>query len=152
MQENGASMAKLNISQAARATGKNRSTIQRHIKSGKLSMSQNASGETVIDTAELIRVFGELKQDATVKQHIAGVAESGTIPQLATSTIEALQKELEAARERERTALKREEWLKEQLYVERERSKELERRLLPPSEATRAVKKRRWPWQRVKKA
>ncbi len=53
-------MAILNYSAAARAAGVARSTIQRHIKSGKLSATTRADGARGIDTAELLRVFGEL--------------------------------------------------------------------------------------------
>ena len=46
-------MSKLNISQAARITGKSRTTIHRKLKNGTLS----AQGG-LIDTSDLIRVFG----------------------------------------------------------------------------------------------
>lgn len=46
----------VNIQQAISLTGKSRSTIDRYIRSGKLSRTDKG-----IDTAELIRVFGELK-------------------------------------------------------------------------------------------
>ena len=129
-------MAKLNISQAARATEKSRSTIQRYIKSGKLNVHKNAAGETKVDTAELIRVFGELNKNTIQLLHVSGATKSSTKTQFATPAIEILQKELKTARERERDALKREEWLREQLNAERERSKDLEQRLLPAQGAS----------------
>ncbi|MCH8294676.1 DNA-binding protein [Candidatus Poribacteria bacterium] len=58
-------MAKLNITQAAKTVGVHRSTIQRHIKQGLISCQVNGNGEKVIDTAELIRHYGELKEPAT---------------------------------------------------------------------------------------
>jgi hypothetical protein len=45
------------INQAMALTGKSRSTIDRYIKLGKLSKTDKG-----IDTSELMRVFGELKQ------------------------------------------------------------------------------------------
>ncbi len=54
-------MAKHSISEAARITGKSRSTIHRHIKSGQLSKELSNDGSPVIDTSELQRVYG-LKQ------------------------------------------------------------------------------------------
>jgi hypothetical protein len=45
------------LSQAATATGKDRSTIQRAIKTGKISANLNESGAYQIDPAELHRVF-----------------------------------------------------------------------------------------------
>lgn len=64
-------MTKLNVSQAARATGKNRTTLYRHMSSGKLSVEKDATDNPVIDVSELERVYGTVKMDAapaTVKQ------------------------------------------------------------------------------------
>ena len=55
-------MAILGISAAARAAGVNRSTLQRAIKTGRLSATIDAAGERGIDLAELLRVFGPLRQ------------------------------------------------------------------------------------------
>lgn len=60
-------MAKLNLSQAAKLTGKNRTTIWRHINSGKLSSERDRDGLPFVDTSELIRVYGEIKLSATPK-------------------------------------------------------------------------------------
>lgn len=54
---------KYTLSQAAEATGKNKATIQRAIKSGKISALKNSSGAYEIDPSELHRVF-----DATPKR------------------------------------------------------------------------------------
>jgi len=59
-------MAVVSISEAATLTGKNRSTLHRHIATGKLSRVANGDG---LDTAELIRVYGALKNVAL--QHVA---------------------------------------------------------------------------------
>ena len=53
-------MSRVNISQASRLTGKSRTTIHRKLKSGELSI-QNG----LIDTSELIRVFGQLVTNDT---------------------------------------------------------------------------------------
>lgn len=47
----------LTLQQAANATGKAKSTIQRAIKSGKLSASRKEDGSYGIDTSELDRVY-----------------------------------------------------------------------------------------------
>lgn len=52
-------MAQVNISQAAKLVGKSRTTIHRKINKGELSISNG-----LIDTSELIRVFGELKSES----------------------------------------------------------------------------------------
>ena len=48
---------KYTLSQAATATGKNKATIQRAIKSGKISATKNSSGAYDIDPSELHRIF-----------------------------------------------------------------------------------------------
>lgn len=53
---------KYTLSQAAAATGKNKATIQRAIKSGKISASKNTSGTYEIDPSELHRIFDATTQ------------------------------------------------------------------------------------------
>ena len=53
-------MAIVSISEASKLVGKNRSTLQRHIATGKLSKAIDASGLSGIDTSELIRVYGAI--------------------------------------------------------------------------------------------
>lgn len=48
---------KYTLSEAASATGKNKATIQRAIKSGKISAAKSESGSYEIDPSELHRVF-----------------------------------------------------------------------------------------------
>ena len=62
MDESEVFMALVSISEAARLTGKSRRTIQRYVATGKLSMSQSDATGKSIDTSELIRVFGTIKQ------------------------------------------------------------------------------------------
>lgn len=50
-------MTQLTLPQAAKATGKDRSTLFRAIKSGKLTATKNANGDFVVDVAELDRVY-----------------------------------------------------------------------------------------------
>ena len=57
-------MAKLNMSQAAKAASISRATLYVHIKEGKVSVEtirKNGKEVRVIDTAELMRAYGELK-------------------------------------------------------------------------------------------
>lgn len=62
MDESEVFMAQVSISEAAKLTGKSRRTIQRYVATGKLSMSQSGTTGKSIDTSELIRVFGTIKQ------------------------------------------------------------------------------------------
>lgn len=75
-------MAKISISEASRLTGKNRSTLHRHIKSGKLSKIMD--GDTpVLDTSELVRVYPSFKVPVAV-QHDAVVLQMNSMQQAAT--------------------------------------------------------------------
>lgn len=53
-------MALVSVTEAARLTGKNRATIHRYIKQGKLSQSTDATGSKKVETSELLRVFGTI--------------------------------------------------------------------------------------------
>jgi hypothetical protein len=66
-------MAKINISQAAKMTGKTRTTIYKKIKSGELSAELGNDGNRLIDTAELLRVFGDLVTPDTVSMDVHGI-------------------------------------------------------------------------------
>lgn len=96
----------VNIQKAMALTGLSRSTIQRHIKAGKLS--QTSKG---IDTAELIRVYGELKQ-VSESVNESGKSNNSISQEWFIKQIESLQSELKQVRaeamERERQALERE--------------------------------------------
>lgn len=50
-------MPELSLSQAAKLTGKSKSTINRAIKTGKLSANRHEDGSYSIDPAELARAF-----------------------------------------------------------------------------------------------
>ena len=60
-------MACHTISEAASITRVNRRTIYRYIKSGKLSASVTRDNKTMIDTSELLRVFGKLSQPEVIE-------------------------------------------------------------------------------------
>ncbi|MGK3285756.1 helix-turn-helix transcriptional regulator [Klebsiella pneumoniae] len=51
-------MAKVSISEAARLTGKSRTTLHRLIKAGELSTCRGERNAKMLDTSELLRVFG----------------------------------------------------------------------------------------------
>jgi len=60
-------MAQVLVSEAAKMVNKSRKSLYRHIKEGKLSVSQSVSGEKTVETSELIRVYGALRQVETVQ-------------------------------------------------------------------------------------
>ena len=55
-------MTLLTIAQAARTVGVARSTVYAHLRSGKLSAIRTPTGERRIDTSELARVYGAVRQ------------------------------------------------------------------------------------------
>lgn len=72
-------MAKHSITEAAKLTGKARSTLHRHLKEGKLSKELDADGQPVIDTAELVRVYGPLlSQDSRTDD---AIGQQATVPE-----------------------------------------------------------------------
>jgi len=60
-------MARLNLTEAAKAANVSRSTLYRHIKEGRISRTLNHNNEPVIDVSELMRVYGELEQRYSTK-------------------------------------------------------------------------------------
>ena len=59
----GMTMALVTISEASSLTGKSIKTIYRHIDTGKLSSTLDENNKKQVDTAELVRVDGEIKID-----------------------------------------------------------------------------------------
>lgn len=56
-------MALLPVSKAADLVGLSRKTMYANVRSGKVSASKDSKGMLLIDTSELIRVFGVLRQE-----------------------------------------------------------------------------------------
>ena len=131
-------MTAFSISAAARATGVDRTTIYRAIKSGRLSATTTATGERGIDLAELLRVFGPLPQ-AQQGEDVA-LPHSATPEHTADATlIKVLQEQLQQACEREHQAQEREarlltmlETAQQVLQAEQQARRDLEQKLLPP--------------------
>jgi hypothetical protein len=67
-------MALVGLKRASELTGKNQSTIHRAMKAGRLSYSLSDSGERLLDTSELTRLFplksddDGLRNDASAEQ------------------------------------------------------------------------------------
>ena len=92
--------SELSLTQAAKIAGKSKSTINRAIKSGKLSAIRRDDGSYSIDGAELARVF-------QIGTQLDSNWVSGAPPmeQVRTATLEAENAALRAALDREREAL-----------------------------------------------
>lgn len=104
-------MAKVNLTQGAKLAGVSRSTLNRHIKEGKISKANGSDGKPWVDTSELQRVYGGLSRD-TPSQSVP-MKQHRTPDDTAKNDIEiaVLRAELNATKERLDEAQKdRDEW------------------------------------------
>ena len=90
-------MAVLGLREAAAAVGVTRQTIYRHTKSGKLSAVTRDDGTQGVDTSELLRVFGKLRDPATVTQDGNRESRDGNGDSLLHGEVEALKRALAVA-------------------------------------------------------
>jgi 2',3'-cyclic-nucleotide 2'-phosphodiesterase (5'-nucleotidase family) len=121
-------MAKVTVTEAARLAGIARQHLYRaYINTGKLSIDKDFNGRPVVDTSELLRVFGELKvslddderrHEETVEktnENIVSHHENNAKDEV----ISLLRQELEESKAREKEILEkadaRELWLRQQL-------------------------------------
>jgi hypothetical protein len=86
------------LSEAAKATGKNKTTIQRAIKNGKISASKGDTGSYEIDPSELHRVFPTVAAQQATRNDTQQCTFSSTNSYLAR--VLELEKELAVAHER----------------------------------------------------
>lgn len=126
---------KYTLSQAATATGKNKATVQRAIKSGKISAVKNSSGAYEIDPSELHRIFPAMAQ--RVAQH--DISNETQRPDKYDETIQLKLDLLEAEREREREQLQS---TIDDLRARLDRSEDRITALLPAP-----TKRSWWPWK-----
>ncbi|GFO76497.1 hypothetical protein BPLS_P4311 [Bathymodiolus platifrons methanotrophic gill symbiont] len=84
-------MALVTMTEASRLIGKSKQTLYRHVSSGRVS--RNSDG--FLDTAELIRVYGDLKQNTTSKVTKTSVP----VVQVERSHIEWLEKQVDGLRD-----------------------------------------------------
>lgn len=133
-------MTILTISAAAHAAGIDRRTLQRAIKSGRLSATANAAGERGIDLAELIRVFGPLRempqeppqgQSAAMSRDALGSAAGAALLEALRDQVRQAQEQLRQAHEREQQVQQEKTRLLSLLEAEQAARHELEQRFLP---------------------
>lgn len=104
-------MAKVNLTQGAKLAGVSRSTLNRHLKDGKISKGIDASGKPCVDTSELQRVYGSVSH--SVSHRDVPMTQRRTPPETAENMTEIalLRAELSVAKERlEETQKDRDEW------------------------------------------
>ena len=124
------------LGQAAKATGKAKTTIQRAIKKGQISAQKSDSGAYSIDPAELHRVFPTVSGDTPAEQsqrndaqHPAEHLENAVLK----AENEQLRQQVEDLREQ-----------REDLREQRDSWRQQATALLPAPEPKRSW----WPWRR----
>ncbi|HAT1528471.1 TPA: DNA-binding protein [Morganella morganii] len=142
-------MALVSISEAARLTGKARSTLHKYIKQGKLSTTtvQN-TGNKSIETSELIRVFGKISNSSTTDGD--SVTHVSKLQQETPSTTQSLQIKLQLL-EQENAHLKAEKELLSKNLDDIRQAMLLIESKLPTSPETVAPVPTRKSWQFWKK-
>lgn len=92
-------MAKVSISEAARLTGKSRTTLHRLIKTGELSTCSGVRNSKMIDVSELIRVFGDISSPVQNQSKEQVTEQRVTVPASADGqVISSLKQEVEHLR------------------------------------------------------
>ena len=132
-------MPKVNISEAARMVSKSRSHLyEKYINPGVISVETDREGKKVIDTSELIRVFGNLALDDnskdTQENSLGHVKDNEK-----DNVISALRAENEVLREYVRTKEQEVAWLREQVS----RTTAL---LAHQKDDSKVARNRRWWW------
>lgn len=111
-------MAEISIKEAIATGWASRATIYRAIKAGEITIRKTPTGNTLVETAELIRVFGEprLKEEETETEK-PGVRPSSLAVENAVmkERIEALERERSRLEREISEAKDRESWLKDQV-------------------------------------
>ena len=74
-------MAWHTLRDALKMTGRSRSQFYRDMRAGLVSYRTSQDGRREFETSELIRAYGELKQDETPERHSAGQAENPHVQQ-----------------------------------------------------------------------
>ena len=124
-------MPELSLSQAAKLTGKSKSTINRAIKNGKLSAVRYEDGSYSIDPAELARAF-DVEPPEGVKRRDADPDGTRLLERIAA---------LEAMLNRERE-------ISADLKEDRDRWRQQATALLTDQRPTNPTGVRWWPWHR----
>lgn len=124
-------LSELSLTQAAKIAGKSKSTINRAIKSGKLSATRHDDGSYSIDSSELARAF-----PIGTPSGSKWVSAASPTEQARTATLEAENAALRAALDREREAL-------DEMRTDRDAWKQQATALLtaPPKRSSW------WPWK-----
>lgn len=93
-------MALLPVSKAADLVGLSRKTMYAHVRTGKVSASKDSKGVLLIDTSELIRVFGVLRQEQDSEGNNTRQLESSDFNQSMLDKMEQMTRQIESLTEK----------------------------------------------------
>lgn len=93
-------MALLPVSKAAELVGLSRKTMYSHIKTGKVSANRDNKGSLLIDTSELIRVFGALRQEKDSVGNTGRQPELPDVNQVLLEKMEQMSRQIESLTEK----------------------------------------------------
>ncbi|MBU2741761.1 hypothetical protein [Acidithiobacillus albertensis] len=134
-------MAKVNISEAARMAGKSRSHLyEKYINTGAITVESDRDGKKVIDTSELLRVFGALHFDDN-KEDVHEITDVHVENNDKDRIVSALQSENEVLREYLRAKEEEVVWLRDQVSKTTALLTHQEDKLGPTQ-----TKRWWWPW------
>ena len=160
-------MARLTIKEAVAIAPVSESTLRRDIKSGKVSSEKDDRGRRRIDSAELARVYGQLRQSTQSTDTEMNAVDTSNDPPvnvndtpdapsddpkvvaLLENQIADLRSQLEQSTERETALITERSKLLDMLSTEQEKTRleqEKSRLLMLPASETRTVPERKPNW------
>lgn len=125
-------MTQHTISEAAKLVGRDRKTLYRAIREGRLSATTSATGQKRVDTAELLRVYGPFSEQQDIRHSRATVSTPQHTTPDATARLALLEAELRHAREL--------------LAVRESQIEDLRRTVLLLEDQRREKPRKFWPW------
>ena len=107
-------MPKVTISEAIRMVGVSRSHFYNKYVNKQLISISVENDKKLIDTSELIRVFGNIQIKDNIREQLETLKDNEKTADK-DKIIELLEKQLEESKTREKEAKEREEWLQKQI-------------------------------------
>ncbi|MGB3280305.1 MAG: hypothetical protein WBA92_14030 [Pseudorhodobacter sp.] len=141
---------KYSLSEAARATGKNKTTIQRAIKNGKISATKGNSGSYEIEPSELHRVFPPIAAQRDAQHRQSNDTQQGKSASINSdlARVLELEKELAVARERANGLEAQKDQMADTINDLRKRLDNSEGRVMALLADNRPKRSSWWPWNR----
>ena len=139
-------MALVGLKRASELTGKNQSTIHRAMKAGRLSYSLGESGERLLDTSELTRLFPLKSDDDGLRNHAAAEQRNDTQAADLRERLLFMQQRIDAL-EADKTDLRAERDRLLSVIETQAQQVKLLTDQRPPAQADTARRRRWWSWK-----